>query len=261
MLDEGAVPGSAHEWNARHTGTSAEFGPYDTSCAWVAVPVLEGRKRIVVADPASADWETTVEVRKGEVTDLGDIALVPAAGEFRVHVEDEQGRPLDLVFANFHARDPIEPDDGSHFGLWLGIGGQTAPGEIVLKPIPPYATRLKIDVGCRGFEEQTVTAEAAAPVRVVLRRAEGRGSIAGVVTDAAGNPIDGAMVLVKGARAGMMTDARGRFQYPGLPASLSSVEVFAWCAGFKPCRLEVPVGSRDVRAVLERGAPPYASSV
>jgi len=253
VLEHGFSPSAANAPDPRHAGTIVDFGPDDTSCDWVVTPIGDGAKRVLVSDPASGAWEATVRVKKGEMTDLGDIALQAATGQFRLRVRGSGGEPLTNVFPNFWTNDPVERSDGTQHGLWLGPGEEESGGEIVLRPVPPYARSLKIDLFIRGYAEQTVTVPVEqSPYDVQLQPVDDTGRITGVVVDTTGAPIEGAMVIVKGMRTGVMTDIAGKFHIPGIRADAPPLEVLVFCAGFKPLSTHTTVNSLKMRAVLER---------
>jgi len=253
VLEPGFSPSAAIEPDPRHATTIVEFGPGDTSCEWVAVPVTEGVKRVVVSDPASSAWETTVRVKRGEIADLGAIVPHAALGEFRLRVKGPSGESLTHVFANFWTNDPVEPSDGSQHGLWLGCGEEQTDGGILLRPVPPYARNLKIDLFSRGYAEKTVIVPVEqSNCEAQLQPVDDTGRIAGVVVDTAGAPIDGAKVIVKGLRTGVMTDGAGKFHIPGIRRDAPPLEVFVHCTGFKLLSMQATVNSMNVRAMLER---------
>ncbi|MGE0711671.1 MAG: carboxypeptidase regulatory-like domain-containing protein [Planctomycetota bacterium] len=228
-----------------------------------------GRARLPAA--VSAQAGVTVVARHGDLLAVGDLGADPAPNapppvlslslsELPRLVPGWPGAP-GAGRALLEVRgDEDQPCAGAKVTLLLGQqplveGASDAEGRLCAElPASPGLDRLTVVVSADGLEPTRLTlgalrrrGEDAERLRLRLR-AGGRGGLAGLVLDAAGNPLPGAQV--RALRDGdtpveLAADAAGRFHAAGLAPGLVSLEAYG--------EAEVPMalGSAWVRAGVE----------
>jgi TonB-linked SusC/RagA family outer membrane protein len=74
-------------------------------------------------------------------------------------------------------------------------------------------------------------------------------TIAGVVTDPSGRPLNGAQILLEGSEIGTLADQDGRFRIMGLTGAEATLRIVL--LGYRTEIRDVRVGDQDIRIVLE----------
>jgi hypothetical protein len=246
------IPSDPLGLDKQHLPVAVEFADGAETADLIGAPLREGLWRIVIAEPTSLPWETRIHATAGEVTQLASITLVPASGELRLRVQGTNGEPLDRAAVNFWSSDPIEGKDSGLYRFWLGSGMRGEAGEFVLAPLPPFASRIKADIACRGFADQSIVVSTHhSPLTVQLQPVDDGGSISGIVLDADGHPVEAAVVVVRGCSIGTMSDANGRFHLGSVRRSVS-LEVCVGRTGFRANSFQAQSDLHSLRIVLER---------
>ena len=173
------------------------------------VPVLSGR-----------NTEKTVNLDR-EITPAAPEGTGKAAGS----VTTPEGLPVPGAVLRFTGADgatvTVTTDE---MGRYLRENAPVGPVKVeVIKP------------GFQSVEEETlVAAEGTAEVSFALSRKPAHsptsnGSVSGTVYDAAGLPVVGATVMLRGLRT--VTDAEGRYEFTELPGKNFTVQI--WADGFR----------------------------
>jgi protocatechuate 3,4-dioxygenase beta subunit len=154
-------------------------------------------------------------------------------------------------------------------GAVVRAGRQTAltdaQGKYTLTGV--RAGSVAVEVSKRDFRTLEATASVSADATTTLnlslvaksrddRPVQGTGSLSGTVFNAAGQPMGGALVMLRGVR--LTTDATGRFQFPNLRSGIYSLQV--WADGFRHTHKRVEVGDGETITVEVTLLPKTPSS-
>lgn len=228
-----------------------------TAMDWVAVPVRPGRKRIFIVDPIAVSWSKDLEVRGGELVDVGVVSPSAATGRFEVQVVDPEGRPRTRVQIHAHGRDPAYLGEDGEYQLQLGPWIKRGPEPIILEPIPPETTRMRLEIWRSGGEPVRAVVEVKAGFHTMtLPDTTQVGMVEGVVVDEDGRRVNGYSVQSEPIQlySGCMHSPEGSFKMYGLEVSQPTVKLKVTCPGYESAIIDAPMNANDLRIVLRKSA-------
>lgn len=241
--------------------------------AWSGVAAGAGYTLRAEAAGLGAASRTGLELRAGDLLDLGEVWL-GEAGLVEGRVLDPQGAPVAGAEVELHAgqarvRDMLE---GGFFTLLAELDRRPEPrarqatradGTFRFEQVSPGPHTLLVRAG--GWRQALVEVAviAGAAREPVLVRLVPGGLVAGVVVDAAGAPVAGALVVAMSQMGGPASTPLGRtFAESGLDGRFrmdtlgagGRLMLATYARGY-PTAVSTPeVGASDVRIVLKRGA-------
>ena len=192
-----------------------------------AVVHLASGGQVAQAQRTMPDAAVAVEIGAAEPPGLR-VALA-ATGELRGKLRDPKARPiagaeLSLRTAWGEQRAVTGDDGGFHFPT-AAVGSSTLGASLGGAPLA-LSRRSRVSIrGGRTATIELVSAAATGVITGVLRDADGR-SIAGALVEAraeTGGPVGAAGLLRNDTRAPQLTDVAGRFALAGLPAASYTV--------------------------------------
>ncbi len=147
---------------------------------------------------------------------FGDVEL-SAAEKMSGRVTDEAGKPVAGAKVRAVGGSPFEEEE-----IVLYADATTgADGSFTIANAPASAGRVTARATGFGLATQTSLRERVSAAKITLRSG---GTVSGTVLDAAGKPVEGAVVL-SGALAAK-SDAIGAFRLAGVPTGAQTVEAF-----------------------------------
>ncbi len=225
-----AVPGV--RLVARAAGTTSEppAAVSDEAGRFRLRGLLAGKYAIVpVAQAQRTMPDAAVAVEIGAAEPPGLRVALAATGALRGKLRDPKARPiagaeLSLRTAWGEQRAVTGDDGGFHFPT-AAVGSSTLGASLGGAPLA-LSRRSRVSIrGGRTATIELVSAAATGVITGVLRDADGR-SIAGALVEAraeTGGPVGAAGLLRNDTRAPQLTDVAGRFALAGLPAASYTV--------------------------------------
>ena len=199
-----------------------------------------------IATPGLPEARLAGPYDSGDTTDLADLRL-PASAKISGRVSDDTGKPVSGARVTVVA-------GGAGFGdaeaVYLSEAKSGVDGSFAM-PDAPDGPRV-LTARAAGFGPVTRFAfEARAEERIVLRTG---GAVRGILTDASGKPVAGAIVVCEQVAA--RTDASGAYRLTGVPLGSQTVEA-VWKDDFVARKESVKVareGEADVPLRLAKAA-------
>jgi hypothetical protein len=138
---------------------------------WFAAPMPPGIMDVFIVERQSMLWACRVELKAGEVKDLGEIRLNPGGGTLDVYVRDTRGDPI--ATAVVHARPAGHPfgDTDNEGALFLspGLDETFMSGHYRFPGIPDGTKAIFVSVIAAGYEPREVrVALSDSPVTITL---------------------------------------------------------------------------------------------
>lgn len=201
-------------WTAVTTGGDGSYGVF----------VPEGTHMFEYSAPGYESFTEMVTVPASS-TVQNDVALEPSAGpstgDLHGVVEDESGEPLEGVL--------VEINDGAFTDMTDALGVY----DFMDLPAGQHDIRFSV-IGFETLETTfTIVAEQTTHLDVTLEEvAPDTGDLSGMVEDAEGAPIEGALVLINDGAFSTTTDDSGHYSFTGLPVGTHDIRFVA--DGFEP---------------------------
>jgi hypothetical protein len=212
----------------------------------LAIPSAAGVSRAICAPARGARADSsasTVGTLVGQVRDAG--SSVPVTGSLVALVWSEL-----VVDTRGVRRESRQLHGTTNSEGWFAMC-DLAEGD--------YEVRAELGKRATGFVDVTVRARNIARVSFALGADSdsamardstprpGGATLAGVVTNSGGHPVEGAQVVVEGSALSAVTDARGAFSLTGLPDGTRTAEARA--LGYAPSRVTVEPSRSETRTV------------